>query len=724
MTFHVTGLADANSGFADVSIVIDNMYATAKADCRGDFMYDDNQASQTAFILAWTATSGDNEQTFLNQNDIEVTCTYGNGPEDDKTAYLDASTPPGEIDPIPLAPPLSDLFDRIAVYRGREFPDRENFEKGYWSFAFALKPLSQAQLDALGTCHIRTQASPSDDWYSQLPPTYRFPVIDWDVPIIARNQQNQSQVQCYYYGLDAGDGAVDTVFTDGPLDFDNYFDPNGENYGMSTPTEPYRYDDNNGVTVRRIQPPWFYFVGNRYSLATATSIPYASDCTARGTRRFWTGDDQVSYYTADLQSADNATLVFVGNSQGRGPGELHFWDGQTQGVDYTTPLSGTNPWQTELNINPNAYAISGSAITSGNDGWLYYLASPATASGPQPPTGLYASGGNSAAAQLVRAFDSTFDSFNFLRLPDRRLFLYGHDAAANTWRLYSVWGGTLSAPIAAAAAPNSTSWPQAFTGVFQTADGQVFFEGGDRKIYRLDEQNQLALVLSDTYLETYSLKPFGADGVVALTYVFDVNGTSSMSISSFKSDGTLTQLATIASLGFLDNGGGAASPPAQGTDGTVYISYGGYAADGITYLYPIFRVVPDGTVSVVTTESGNVFNCYMPVASGTDMYCLEITYPEGLTRSLSGYDNINHTWTRGVFTSTTNISFLAALADRPTYGQTTLVFGGSPDGDAGGLNCWNTSQPIGSLVRIEENGPNQGDFMAGMPLVLTPPPAP
>ena len=48
---------------------------------------------------------------------------------------------------------------------------------------------------------------------------------------------------------------------------------------MSTPTEPYRYDDNNGVTVRRIQPPWFYFVGNRYSLATATSIPWAVRAT-------------------------------------------------------------------------------------------------------------------------------------------------------------------------------------------------------------------------------------------------------------------------------------------------------------------------------------------------------------------------------------------------------------------------------------------------------------
>ncbi|TNF38496.1 MAG: fibronectin type III domain-containing protein [Deltaproteobacteria bacterium] len=227
VTFEFTAAVAAEQGFFDVAISFDDIFCSAKFDCRDDeglplqLLFNPLTGDRdTTAVLGFACTAGPGQDTYLWMDPIEIICT-GGGPFDVNTAGG-----PGNLDPY-FPGPLPDterLIYQAATYRGSEQLDATtSWNKAYWNVAIGL---NEASFPLLDTCvlHGFASASNGDFQIGQTPPNVRWPSVQWDVPLIVGGASS-----CSRYQLDLGD-EVKTVYTpsDGHRFYASYRAETGE----------------------------------------------------------------------------------------------------------------------------------------------------------------------------------------------------------------------------------------------------------------------------------------------------------------------------------------------------------------------------------------------------------------------------------------------------------------------------------------------------------------
>jgi hypothetical protein len=182
--FNLTLMRQANQGFFDIAVNFDDIFCSAKVDCRTadgaplTLLHNPstNQRDQTA-VVALACTSGPGGATTrLLRDPIEVACNSG-------TTTLDPAFGRGNAygagagqsaDPNP-----TDNIWQYAVYAGTEALDcgTSTCDKSYWNIAVGFSPTAR-------NCHPRTTASAIDAGSLTpfaLPAATTYPLIDFDV---------------------------------------------------------------------------------------------------------------------------------------------------------------------------------------------------------------------------------------------------------------------------------------------------------------------------------------------------------------------------------------------------------------------------------------------------------------------------------------------------------------------------------------------------------------
>jgi hypothetical protein len=115
VVFNIAIIRDANQGFFDIAINFDDIFCSAKVDCRdadGDpllFLHDPGTGERAgSMIIALACTAGIAQDTHLYMSDVTISC------DDDISYVLDPSEGPGNIGALPP------LVFQHATYIGTE----------------------------------------------------------------------------------------------------------------------------------------------------------------------------------------------------------------------------------------------------------------------------------------------------------------------------------------------------------------------------------------------------------------------------------------------------------------------------------------------------------------------------------------------------------------------------------------------------------------------------
>ena len=190
VAFNLTVVRDAKQGFFDIGVDFDDIFCSAKLDCRDGLLHDptSGERGMTA-VIAFACTAGpirgdDDPGTTLYMNDVRVECTGAQpGPGDrttgeaaTRTYYVRPNLGAGQHGPVPSDAPV---FFQTAIYTGHE--QLPGVDKCYWNNAIGLDP------SALGpscTLHLRATAANGTLADNETPAdATRYPVIVWDVPL-------------------------------------------------------------------------------------------------------------------------------------------------------------------------------------------------------------------------------------------------------------------------------------------------------------------------------------------------------------------------------------------------------------------------------------------------------------------------------------------------------------------------------------------------------------
>ncbi len=223
--FNLTILRSAKEGFFDIAVNFNDVFCSAKFDCRDD----DNlpiellpnpfnaYAREMTTILAFACTgdpSGEGS-TALYLDDIQITCEGPTAaPGDDQIWSINPSGGPGNLDANSITPdPAADTYIYgVSVYRGEE----EIADKLFWNLAIGLEPDAFA---AAGDCVLSTRATAADEDLGHVTPTLTtYPYIEWNVTL-----SDATGLACGKHALDGTDDMVTTRYTgiDTTITFDN-----------------------------------------------------------------------------------------------------------------------------------------------------------------------------------------------------------------------------------------------------------------------------------------------------------------------------------------------------------------------------------------------------------------------------------------------------------------------------------------------------------------------
>jgi hypothetical protein len=219
--FNLTILREANQGFFDIGVNFQDIFCSAKVDCRDAnaeplrLLFNGGERDTTV-VSAFACTAGPGAGTTeLYRDDLVISCGSGPGTT---TATIDPAT--GKGNGYTAANPDPDLDDAIwqyAIYAGEEAItcNGQPCNKRYWNVALGLD-------DTLPDCVLTTQmtaGAPGDLTDASTPEGHTYPFITVTVPLTGAEG-----LVCTKHPLDGGNG-VSTSYTpiDAPATFDAKF---------------------------------------------------------------------------------------------------------------------------------------------------------------------------------------------------------------------------------------------------------------------------------------------------------------------------------------------------------------------------------------------------------------------------------------------------------------------------------------------------------------------
>ena len=199
--FDLTVMRAARQGFFDFAVTFDDIFCSAKVDCRPALLHDaDGERGPTA-VLAFACAAGVGEETHLYLSDLALTCTDGGGSTVQTLGV--AAAGPGQHGP------QGPYIFQWAVYRGQEFLAQANLEKFYWNHALGL------DLAAIGarTCVLSATGAASraplevSGGAYVLPQTGSYPFISYAVEVVG-----PGGALCENQALNGPEGTVKTEY--------------------------------------------------------------------------------------------------------------------------------------------------------------------------------------------------------------------------------------------------------------------------------------------------------------------------------------------------------------------------------------------------------------------------------------------------------------------------------------------------------------------------------
>ncbi|TNF24134.1 MAG: hypothetical protein EP329_25615 [Deltaproteobacteria bacterium] len=301
VTFDITIARQAQQGFFDVAVELDDLFCSAKLDCQDDaggdldLLHDASGARNMTAVLGFACTGGLTGDTYLYMDDPVITCTDGSN--NVVTTTVDASGL-GNLDltQAPSANPGGYLF-AAAVYRG----DEDLFGKSYWNIGFGL---DDTRFATLGSCVLTGRATAASEAWPQEPsgfpvPTDRvYPVIDWSVPL-----SDATGRVCTSHEVNVTDSGVATHYV-GHLSGGNLF-----TWGPQVYLD-HRYDRTAGVSGPAGFAPVFPSTGLMLYVDAAvdpsgTSLDPTGDVPDDMTAQYVDADPK--YWTSDPTGAHGGT---------------------------------------------------------------------------------------------------------------------------------------------------------------------------------------------------------------------------------------------------------------------------------------------------------------------------------------------------------------------------------------------------------------------------------
>ncbi len=206
--FNLTILRQANQGFFDIGVNFDNIFCSAKVDCRNsddqplDLLFRPNGVRDTTIVsaLACTAGPGNDTRTFLYRNPLVVSCSGS-------SVTIPASTQKGNAystttpDPNPL-----DAIWQYAVYFGAESLSCGGApcNKLYWNIALGLD-------ETFDNCTLRTRMTAAREGVMPLlstPSSTTYPYIDVEVALT-----DAAGLKCERHAVNVLGSGVETRYT-------------------------------------------------------------------------------------------------------------------------------------------------------------------------------------------------------------------------------------------------------------------------------------------------------------------------------------------------------------------------------------------------------------------------------------------------------------------------------------------------------------------------------
>lgn len=192
--FNLTIMRDANSGFVDVGVNLDEVFCSAKFDC----LYDNGSPIQVvpdafgerapSLVLAIACTAGPADDLHLYANNPRLVCDDGSSYALDMAQIGARTSPNGGAVVGQVVTAGVDLVDGM--------------ESLYWTGALGLDVAARPQ----GACSLQAQVTATNGPLAQgeIPAGSVYPVIEFDVPVYGTS----GGVQCTQHPLGGGNGVA------------------------------------------------------------------------------------------------------------------------------------------------------------------------------------------------------------------------------------------------------------------------------------------------------------------------------------------------------------------------------------------------------------------------------------------------------------------------------------------------------------------------------------
>ena len=199
--FNLTLARQANQGFFDVAVNFEDVFCSAKLDCKKDgqpldLLFNGDERDTTV-VVAFACTSGANQPTFLHMDALTLSCTDSLSGQTTTMSHI-PSRGPGNQGPI--APYLFET----ASYRVKE--SLAPYEKCAWNHALGV---NLAAIPATTDCTLTGRATASQaPWLAGLSPDgVVHPYIAWNVKVI-----DDGALSCNQHPLNVEGSGVTTDY--------------------------------------------------------------------------------------------------------------------------------------------------------------------------------------------------------------------------------------------------------------------------------------------------------------------------------------------------------------------------------------------------------------------------------------------------------------------------------------------------------------------------------
>ena len=198
---NLTVMRSAQQGFFDVAVNFEDVFCSAKLDCRRgedpiELLFDPADGTRkTTVVMGFACTSGAGEATWLHLSDAQIDCD-GVPP-----MYFDPSGTPGNNGPLGPGP----SFFETGIYRGLE--ELPGYDKCFWNAAFGINVGANAK-----NCRFRLTGTASSTSYQPTgatPPNTISPYLAWDVQLT----DAAGALLCTTHPLNGPDSGVVAAYT-------------------------------------------------------------------------------------------------------------------------------------------------------------------------------------------------------------------------------------------------------------------------------------------------------------------------------------------------------------------------------------------------------------------------------------------------------------------------------------------------------------------------------